>query len=264
MQRRAQIVGLYKPGPTMGQIITRDAQRNREAAKSLRQASYASARLVAAPRGVPLYAVGRGQMSRGEVKFFDCEPVNTVVSNPYGLQLVTATTGGEPSAAFTGITELNCVQQGATSYNRIGTKILIKSIDLRFNAFMAGSGPVVDSFRYLVVYDHSPNGAFPAYSDILSDNISGTAGFHSRINMSNRSRFIILRDRTIPMTYTNDAIVSCKEFIKCKLETQFKSTTGAIGDITSGAIYLFAFASLSTSVCWIQTSSVISRIRFFD
>jgi len=267
MQRRAQIVGLYKPGPTMGQIITRDAQRNREAAKSLRQASYAAARLVAAPRGVPMYAVGHGQMGRGEVKFFDVTVTAPVSTNPYGLQAPAAPpTGAEPATAFVGITELNCVPQGATSYNRIGTKILMKSIMFNGCFFLAGSAPTYALVRYMLIYDHSPNGAFPALADILSQNIGTAPNFYSAINMSNRSRFIVLRDRVRALDPDGGEgnMISCKEFVKCKLETQFKTNTSTIGDITTGALYFVAFALTSSATTFVQVHSLSSRIRYFD
>jgi len=267
MQRRAQIVGLYKPGPTMGQIITRDAQRNREAAKSLRQASYAAARLVAAPRGVPMYAVGHGQMGRGEVKFFDCALTVPSTAGPYGFQTIAAPpTGVEPATAFTGITEINCVPQGATSYNRIGTKILMKSIMFNSTIFLGGSGPTQGVYRYMIVYDHQPNGAFPAVADLISQNIGPAPTMYSGVNMSNRSRFIVLRDRvgSLDVDGGNGAMVHVKEFIKCKLETQFKTNTGTIGDITTGAVYFIAFASLSSAVTYVTMSAPTFRIRYFD
>lgn len=232
-----------------------------------RQASYASNRLVAIPRGVPMYAVGRGQMARGEVKFFDLTIASPVTTGPYGLQMTSAPpSGAEPSTAFAGITELNCVEQGATSYNRIGTKILIKSIMFQACFSLAGTVAANDLVRYMLVYDHQPNGAFPALSTILSANIGTAPTFYGAINMANRSRFIILRDRiqAIDSDGGNGAMISVKEFVKCKLETQFKSSTSSIGDITTGAIYLVAFALSSSANTYVQMSAGSCRIRYFD
>jgi len=246
---------------TVGQLRADEAA----ARSGRRQASYAANRLVAVPRGVPMYAVGHGQMGRGEVKFFDVFVTGPVTNSPYGLQAVhIPPTGAEPATAFAGITELNCVQQGATSYNRIGTKILIKSIDFRCNFFLAGTAPSYAGVRYMLVYDRQPNGAFPAMSDIISENISTAPTFHSGVNMANRSRFVVLRDRMLTLSAGTDNISVCKEFIKTKLETQFKTNTGAIGDITTGAIYLIAFATLSGSASYAQLSNAHCRIRFFD
>jgi len=64
--------------------------------------------------------------SRTEVKTFDC----IVTAPAASIPLVSAAAGGEPTAAFVGITEINDVRQGAAFYNRIGAKIVIKSVEL--------------------------------------------------------------------------------------------------------------------------------------
>jgi len=247
---------------TVGQVRADEAA----ARSGRRQASYAANRLVAVPRGVPMYAVGHGQMGRGEVKFFDVN-IASPAAGTFGLFGPSAPpTGSEPAVPFTGITEINCVPQGATSYNRIGTKILIKSIDFRCVFTMAGTEPTHNSVRYLIVYDRQPNGAFPAFSDILSTNISTAPTFFSGVNMANRSRFIILRDRV----YTQDPdgtgdIVTVKEFIKTKLETQFRTNAGNIGDITTGALYLVAFGLTGgNAVSYTNMATTSFRIRYFD
>lgn len=229
-----------------------------------RQASYASNRLVAIPRGVPMYAVGRGQMGRGEVKFFDCT-VTAPASGTFGLFSQSAAVGAEPATAFTGITEVNCVEQGATSYNRIGTKILIKSIDFRASFNMVGTAPVNNSLRYMIVYDHQPNGAFPAIGDIISRNIATSPNFFTGVNMANRSRFVVLRDRIVALDPEGTGTVNVKEFIKTKLETQFRSSTNTIGDLTTGAIYLVCFClTAGTAASYITMTSPTFRLRYFD
>lgn len=250
------------PFKTIGQIRAAEAA----ARSARRQASYASNRLVAVPRGVPMYAVGRSQLARGEVKFFDVN-VTAPANGTFGLFVPSAPpTGAEPVANFAGITELNCVSQGATSYNRIGTKILVKSIDFRAVFSLAGTGPTRSTFRYMIVYDRQPNGAFPAFSDILSANISTAPGMFTGVNMANRSRFLVLRDRvqTLDEDAGNGGSLNVKEFIKTKLETQFRTNAGNIGDITTGAIYLIAFAITASAVSYITMTSATSRIRYFD
>lgn len=229
-----------------------------------RQASYAANRLVAIPRGVPMYAVGRGQMARGEVKFFDLN-IASPAAGTFGLFAAsTPPTGSEPAVPFTGITEFNCVPQGATSYNRIGTKILIKSIDFRCVFSMNGTAPTHNSVRYMIVYDRQPNGAFPAFSDIFSTNISTAPTFFSGVNMANRSRFIILRDRVQTLDPDGSGTFSVKEFIKTKLETQFRTNTGNIGDITTGALYLVAISLTGSAASYSTMGSATFRIRYFD
>lgn len=245
------------PFKTIGQIRADEAA----ARSARRQASYASNRLVAVPRGVPMYAVGRSQLARGEVKFFDVSVALAAV----GLPLPSLPpTGSEPAAAFTGITELNCVQQGATAYNRIGTKIQIKSIYFNCLLSLMGSAPTSNSCRLMLVYDRQPNGAFPALSSILSDNISSAPNFTCGVNMANRSRFVILRDQYFAFNQNGVTIQPVSMFVKTKLETQFASNAGNIGDINTGALFLVAMAITNSAVCSIQAYHAHSRIRYFD
>lgn len=226
-----------------------------------RQASYAANRLIAVPRGVPMYAVGRSQLARGEVKFFDV----TVALATVGLPLPSLPpSGAEPASAFTGITELNCVQQGATSYNRIGTKILMKSIHFNCLLSMQGSAPTSNSCRLMLVYDRQPNGSFPALSAILSDNISSAPNFTCGVNMANRSRFLILRDQYYAFNLNGTTIQPVSMFVKTKLETQFSSNAGNIGDINTGALFFVAMAITNSAVCSLQAYHAHSRIRYFD
>lgn len=250
---------------TLAQIRADDAA----ARSGRRQASYAANRLVAIPRGIPMYSVGRNQMARGEVKFFDCAIASPLPAD-FGLPLPNGVVGAEPAAYFKGMTEVNCVPQGATSYNRIGTKILIKSIDFRAAFRWYGQTDKektqVNVVRYMIVYDQQPNGAFPAITDIISHNIGTAPYFYSGVNMANRSRFTILRDRIVTLDPdASSGVVSVKEFIKTKLETQFKSSTDTIGDITTGAIYFIAFDLYTTSLeHYISMTHATFRIRYFD
>jgi len=246
---------------TIGQL-----RADESASRSQRRAaSYAANRLVAIPRGVPMYAVGHSQMGRGEVKFFDCRVATPVEGNPYGLFTATAPpTGHEPATAFTGITELNCVQQGAASYNRVGTKIMIKSISLNACLSINGTEPNHVVTRIMLVYDRQPNGAFPAFSSLLSENISTVPSMYSGINMANRSRFLVLRDQVHALDPEQRQIVHASAYIRTGLETQFTSNTATVGDITTGALYLVAFADGNGAATYIAMTQTRFRIRYFD
>lgn len=214
--------------------------------------------LVPAP---PIYGRRRGGYGNQEIKFFDC-PVTQPAA---GLPLVTAPpTGAEPAAAFVGITEVNCVPQGATAYNRIGTKIQIKSVQFGAVFQIAGDSASHNTVRYMLIYDQQPNGAFPALLDILSTNVSTVPGFFSGVNMSNRSRFTVLRDRLVDLDKDTRNQVSVKEFIRCNLESQFRTNTATIGDLTTGAIYLVAFCFDKSAVNYVTMQSATTRIRYAD
>jgi len=263
MSSKRPIVVVRQPvRRTFSNTVAQQIQNAAVASSLNRQASFARARLVSTSnRGVPMYAMAHGQMGRGEVKFFDVNVALAAVGLPYFL---TPPSGAEPAAAFLGITELNCVQQGATAYNRIGTKIQMKSIHFNCLLSMAGSAPTSNSCRLMLVYDRQPNGAFPALSAILSDNISSAPNFTCGVNMANRSRFVILRDQYFAFNVNGTTIQPVSMFVKTKLETQFSSNAGNIGDINSGALFLVAFSITSSAVCNVQAYHAHSRIRYFD
>lgn len=262
MSTRKIIVTRPYGGSAVARAVREDAARAAAASRGRRQASYALHRLIGTMPGTgrPLLATGRGVVGVGEVKFFDVD-----ISDSAALPVVTAVAGAEPAAGFTGLTEINCVAQGATSYNRIGSKIQVKSIQLKVGYRLIGSAPVSTLVRFLVVYDRQPNGAFPAIGDILSDNISTAPSFHSGINMANKDRFIIIRDQYRPLCVAGGNVAVVSEFIKLRQDTQFKSNTSTIGDITSGALYYIACTQdVGSGTSAAQQVFAHTRIRYFD
>lgn len=266
MSRKIIVAKPYVPGQSTA-LVARDVARNRAAARSLRQASYAANRLVGSMpgTGIPLYVTGNRQLGPGEVKFFDCTVTAPVYTSPYGLPLIGDVTAAEPATAFLGISCINEVIQGATAYNRIGSKILVKSVHVRCSMAVAGTSENAQgTVRFMVVYDRQPNGSYPTISDILSVNVSTAPTFDSGINMANRDRFVVLRNKYSALYLGAAANVHFDEFIKTKLEVQYKSNTGTIGDITTGAIYIVAFSTNSTAASYIAAKAFQSRIRYFD
>lgn len=223
--------------------------------------------LVSVSRAMPSlsYSAPYGRRSLQEIKFFDCRVATPSIAGPYGLfNASTPPVAAEPGIPFTGITCLNEVVQGATSYNRIGAKIVIKSVHIRFNLVLDGASAKTSNARVMVVHDHQPNGAYPVFSDILSDNISTIPDFGSSANMANKDRFTVLRNMFYNLSINGQRGVMVDEHIKCRIETMYKSSTGTIGDITTGAIYLVAFADYSAAASYTQINDMQVRVRFYD
>lgn len=160
---------------------------------------------------------------------------------------------------------LNGVQTGTAFNNRIGKKIVMRSLhftgNIIFNAGNATEGGLADYLRIAIVYDRQPNGTFPAFQDLfLSRDNAGatTTSAYSPINMNNSDRFKILRDIRVSIPnndeeassfgariatvidYTNNR-VNINEFIRLgNLETQYaaSSNPAVVGDITTGALFV--------------------------
>lgn len=179
------------------------------------------------------------------------------------------------------MTLLNGVQVGAAFYNRIGSKMEMKSLHIRGSLQNAATD--ADCFlRMIVFYDRQPNAAAPVITDLIqSRDQTGAAATTavSEINLDNRDRFVIIRDKQwFAPAVTNTAGVltngpqypgdderwDVNEFIKLnQLVTHFKSSTNptVIGDINTGALFI-TFLTNGTTATWI--AKVGFRLRFGD
>jgi len=179
------------------------------------------------------------------------------------------------------ITPVFIPQLGSDMNQRIGRKCVLKSVYLRGYSFIQGafSDPIASGVsapvqlnRLMFVWDTQPNGAVPAMTDILT-----TSSSASQLNINNRDRFKILMDKQWiqgPFIYNTGATVAVaegqnvgtplKKYKRLNLETIFGSTsTGAIADITSGALLVVTIGSLATSTNDSEARFTV-RVRYSD
>jgi len=169
-----------------------------------------------------------------ELKFF-----NTVIS------LDPVTTGGTVTQS------MNLIPQGLTESTRVGRKVVLKSILMKYEIFLPeidadATFGVPDSFRMLLLQDKQCNGAGPAVLDVLE-----TAEYRGFNQISNKNRFRTLKEVEHSMNYSCGAsdgagIVSAAgvehSFTFYRklpdIPIEFSSTTGAIGEIQSNNLVL--------------------------
>jgi len=174
---------------------------------------------------------------------------------------------------------LNAVVNGAELYQRTGRKIYMKSIHIRGvvrpNAAVAAN---TGELRMLVVYDSQPNGANPTIQNLLQDsNAAAATTVNSEINLTNRSRFQIIRDMQFytPAAAAADDIsgvipdpihqtLNVNMFIKLKgLETIYNGVNGgSVADITSGAMFIVFLSDTVVTGKW--DFAYQSRLRYYD
>ena len=194
----------------------------------------------------------------------------------------------------TGVVELLMVPpvNGAAFYNRIGTRTRAMSLQITGAirptytnpaAKLAGLG------RIMIIYDRQPNGSLPnAGSDVIADfpyNGVPVTNAMSGLNMNNRDRFLVLRDRKVklpaigingaaPASSPNE-FIDCaqdggfvfKEYIKLKgLESHYKASSGNVGDIATGSFIILcsstADAAVGTDAAW--EFGYCARLKFYD
>jgi len=165
------------------------------------------------------------------------------------------------------VTLLNTIAQGASVNQRVGKKVVLKSLQFRGN-LQNGSTATVNDVAFMIVYDKRPTGALPTITDILA---SATA--FSMNNDANSGRFSILKrhddvllgNATAAANYTDEMYKSCDFFLSLKdRPTTFKAAgTGAIGDIEEGALYLVTIGIVAAGTAAASLQGAF-RTRFLD
>lgn len=174
-----------------------------------------------------------------------------------------ATIAGVNNSLTTGLTCLNTsLVQNAQFYGRIGTRITIKSIQLRLILHYVNTNIVPQTVRMMLLYDRQTNGAWPLIGDILGANDAGGT-FLSGIQMQNRSRWLMLRDRFMTLSLSDQSGYCLNEFVQGRYDVEYGTSTGNIGDIKSGAIIIVLFFD-NTAVTSPYVDSCVCRIRYFD
>jgi len=185
-----------------------------------------------------------------------------------------------------GILPLNLTLVGAGIVNRIGNKITMKSVHLRgviqFDPLQTGNA-TPELLRLLVVYDRQPNGVTPPLAAIIQgldrNNTSLGSSTFQPMNIANSERFLMLADimhyipnnnstivglrpiETALLPYSGNKEAHFSRFIRLKdLETQYQGSSGVVGDLSSGALWLVAFTSNADETCKVDIGC---RLRFY-
>jgi len=211
----------------------------RQAGYSARRAAYVSNSLV------PLARLGgRMPASSTELKDITLNTTATILA-------------GNTTAV---VTLLNGVAQGTTASTRLGRRIVMRSLLLKYQVSLvptsAGNSPI----RVLVVYDAQANATAPAATDVLLTN-----EITSPMNLSNSRRFKTLCDEVIPCIGTaGPQACLWTRYIKMNLNTEFNTgSAGTVGDIQSGSVYMLTLQN-GQIITASPTANMYSRIRFSD
>jgi len=144
------------------------------------------------------------------------------------------------------ITLLNTVPQGAGTSQRVGKKIMLKSLE--FHGKAQGNGSA--NYNYcsiLIIYDKRPTGTLPGITDVL--NSASPLSFN---NDANSDRFETLKRHDFELigNATDYTAISARRLdfylpLRGRPEVFKAAGTGAIGDISEGAIYQITIGSVA-------------------
>lgn len=187
-----------------------------------------------------------------------------------------------------GISLLNLVRVGSSYYQREGSRIVMKSLNIRgvvgltFTNTAAQSGALG---RICIVWDAQPNGSFPDPADIWqntdfagNNTLSAGAFFAAQA----KDRFVVLRDNMLYLPATGVGGVApvntVGQYIDWNArgvdesqgayvinwhiplgmyETTFKGNNGNLGDLSTGALYLVFLSSEAAA-----TGAVSHKLTF--
>lgn len=190
-----------------------------------------------------------------ELKFLD-------VASTGGIAFGNDNTGATGAVSFV---LLNGSVPGTGATNRIGRKISMKSLFVRFY-YDANSTTSSGYLRSMIVYDMQANGVAPTAADLFSG--GGTPFITMLTNMDNRDRFKIIHDRTLYIsagTAVSDSNMKYyKKYFKWKngLNVIYNAgSAGTVADIQTGSLYLVVMSCHSTANL---NARVESRVRFAD
>jgi len=186
---------------------------------------------------------------------------------------------------------LSLIQQGPGLSQRIGNKVSLKSLRLRFSLISTGNTSFVpNDSRVMVIYDRQPNGSYPGINDVLNSldqsnsltNPTFAQLVTTNLNPNNFERFTVLMDKSFTLpTYEVEGDTTksngptgngqnspwwIDEYIKLRgLECCFKGTTNpeVVGDVSTGNLFILSIGeSIAASSSWGFQGT--ARLRFND
>lgn len=215
-------------------------------------------------RGRPAAAAGKVKLQRASrmLRQSQLAPSRVIAKESGFIDVASNTYACDTTGT---ITLLNAIPQGASVNQRVGKRVILKSLQAR-GALQSGTTTVIADTTVLIIYDRQPGAALPAITDIL-DTINSRSfnndGNSDRFKIVRRFDNLMLGNTTAPTTGREG--VNFDEFIDLKgMPTVYKALgTGAIADISSGALYLVTVGNLAAGT----TAGILVsgfRTRFID
>lgn len=160
------------------------------------------------------------------------------------------------TSSFGSVVLLNGCAQGSGNSERIGRRIAMKSLQLRYTHYTVNP---VTQCRIVIFYDRQPNGTTPSSADVI-----GSQSFDGIVTLGNSDRFVILMDEISEIAAYNTAHISGKRYLKMDLEAIFGGSTSGISSINTGAVFLMMANNGTPTVGTATDATYFTRIRYID
>lgn len=156
----------------------------------------------------------------------------------------------------------NGCARGSSFDTRIGSQICLKSLEFRGSTSVTAVTGVSQFHRVILLYDLQTNGLAPALTDVLV-----SSSYVALPNLANRSRFLFLVDKTFQLNFSADSGSARSFSFRVPLydrPVSFNSgNTGTVGDISTGALFLFTIGSIAPGATAGSTIGTL-RVRYTD
>lgn len=152
------------------------------------------------------------------------------------------------------ITQLCNMAQGLTENTRVGSKVVVSGIQLKY--FITQS--TTKHFRLMVVQDKQTNGAIYVAGDLLADATGGDA-IVSPVNRDNKNRFKVVYDKMDSVSVAGPASAMRSTFIKLNTPLRYDGNAGDITDLTSSSYSVMAISDASSTAL-----TIFVRLFFID
>ncbi len=153
------------------------------------------------------------------------------------------------------ITQLSNIDQGLTDDTRIGNKVTVTGIQLRYFAIAPSAGVL---YRIMLIKDTQTNGAIYGAEELLED-VSSVDNMVSPLNRDNKSRFKVMFDKTQTDNSGAAGLVQGRRFFRLNTPMRFDAADGLITDITDNS---YSLLTISSAAAYTQT--IFVRLFYTD
>ncbi len=170
------------------------------------------------------------------------------------FKLIDTQVGATAQGVVPTIVQLTNIVQGLTDITRMGTKITITGIQLRYIA----NDDITNGYRMMVIMDRQTNGVIYTAADLLED-VTTTDVMISPLNRDNKGRFKVLYDRLHLLSVAGVANVQGRRFFRMNTEVRFDGNAGDISDLTTNSYSLLHVAQIAS-----MNPTIFVRLFFTD
>lgn len=163
------------------------------------------------------------------------------------------------NVAFTAvpiITQLTNVAQGNSDSTRIGSKITIVGIEMRYLA----NSDITGNVRVLLVQNRQANGATITAAELFQD-ATAIDAVVSVFHKDFRRKFRILYDKVHNFSNNSTNSISVHKYLKCNIPIRYDANVGDITDLQSNSLSYVTTIDLADASA-VQT--VFIRLYFTD